>query len=114
MNQTEEESKIIYSFPRGENEKIQLALRPYKGRYYIDLRLWFQNAPESPLTPTKKGVSFSSDSIADLKEGVRQLDLACAALKQPAENPKTDTRPRAQQGAYTRRPSSSWTQRSGG
>lgn len=115
MNQNEETATVVYSFPRGENEKIQFALRPYKGRYYIDLRLWFQGAPDSPYTPTKKGVSFSSDCIAELKEGVRHLDLACQGLKPPAEPaPRPESRSKTQQGSYPQRQTTPWSQRNRG
>ena len=118
MNQTEETSKVIFSFPRGENEKIQFALRPYKGRYYIDLRLWFQSTPDSPFTPTKKGISFPSSSVTKLKEGIHLLDLACQGLKPASESfPKPEPRsPQTPgpQSSYPRRQEQGWTRRSNG
>lgn len=82
MSQTAEAAnQLVYAFSRAEQEQIQLALRPYKGRFYIDLRLWYQEVPEGAFAPTKKGISFSTDLLPELREGIRRLEEACREVK---------------------------------
>ena len=69
----EQGTHIIHTFPRNEGEEIQLALRKYKGRYYIDLRLWFQNEKGTAFRPTRKGVFFSIDHLSDFQKAVDSL-----------------------------------------
>ena len=68
-----QDSRIIHAFSKNEGEEIQLALRKYNGKYYIDLRLWYQT-PEHPVyKPTRKGVFFPIERFSDLRKGVEQL-----------------------------------------
>lgn len=71
--QPEIESQFIHAFPRGKNEKIQLNVRKYKDRYYLDIRLWFQTPEDPQFRPTRKGVSFPLDFVNDLQQGIDRL-----------------------------------------
>ncbi len=114
MTQIEDSSQPVYSFARGENEQIRLELRPYKGRFYIDLRLWFQNTPHSPFSPTTKGISFSSDHLEELNEGVKRLNAACLnlnpGLAKADESPQNRAKP--VQNSAPRRQTQTWPNRS--
>ena len=80
-----EENKLIYSFPKSTGEEIQIALRKWQGKYYIDLRLWFESHQgEGGLKPTKKGVIFPMERLPEFKEGVDKLLLAWDKIPQPA------------------------------
>ena len=102
-NSAIEASDLIYSFPRGEKDEIQMAITKYKGRQYIDLRIWFQEPEKGTLIPSKKGISFSVDKLTDLKEGIKRIEAAC--LKQSA--PAPENRPAAS-AQYPKRQSSAW------
>lgn len=78
----EEESRIVYTLPRNEGEEIHFTLRKYKNRYYIDLRLWFQQEGETEFAPTKKGISLPADRLPELKEGLNQLSLALSKAQE--------------------------------
>jgi hypothetical protein len=78
----EEESRIVYTLPRNEGEEIHFTLRKYKGRYYIDLRLWFQQEGETEFAPTKKGISLPAERLPELKEGLNQLGLAMSKVQE--------------------------------
>ncbi len=64
---------FIYSFPKGNDEKVQFAVRVYKGKRYIDLRVWFEDKRSKSLKPTKKGIFFNAEHINELKRGVEAL-----------------------------------------
>ena len=64
------ESRLIYTFPRGLGEEIQIALRKYHGKHYIDIRVWFQEKKSKEFRPTRKGISFPALQTTELKRGV--------------------------------------------
>lgn len=69
----DQESQLIHAFSRNPNEKIHLAVRKYKGKFYVDLRLWFQTKDDPTFRPTKKGVSFHMGHLPELSRGVTRL-----------------------------------------
>lgn len=83
-----EDSCLIYSFPRGKGEEIQASIRKYKGKYFIDLRLWFQSHNEHTLLPTKKGVSFSVDQAQELRKAAERLCKAVKRIEVKEDNDK--------------------------
>ena len=69
-----EENKLVYSFPKGTGEEIQIAVRKWEGKYYIDLRQWFESKQEEGrLKPTRKGIIFPMERLPEFKEGVDRL-----------------------------------------
>ena len=81
----DEQTHLIYSFPKGADECVQLSVRQYKGNHYIDLRVWFQNGADSALKPTKKGVFLPIDHLTELKKGVDLLCKNAPKFKVPGE-----------------------------
>ena len=65
-----QESKVIYSFPKGNGEELQISLRNFKDKYYIDLRVWYQSKSDQNFLPTKKGICLTLDKIPELYKGV--------------------------------------------
>lgn len=73
---TQQEEAVVlarHRFPRSESEEIQMALRQYRGKYYVDLRLWFQPKDNPEMRPTKKGISILASQLTNLKEGIQNL-----------------------------------------
>ena len=68
-----EDNYLVYSFPRCEGEDIQVAVRKYKGKYYVDVRLWYLSKNEQTLLPTKKGVSFPIEKALELQKAAERL-----------------------------------------
>ena len=81
----EQESRLIYAFPRGQDEEVQIAVRKYKSRYYMDLRVWFKAKGEDALYPSKKGISIALDQLPELRKGMDRLSKASENLRQDAE-----------------------------
>ena len=77
----EQETRLIYSFPRAKGEEVQIALRKYHGRVYIDMRIWYQAKNESQFRPTRKGLFFSVDHSTELKKGIDRLAKATEEVK---------------------------------
>ena len=85
----ENESRLMHAFPRGEGEEVQMALRKYKGRYYFDLRVWYQPEGDSTFKPTKKGISLRPDQLGELRKGLERTWKALETLPQSKDQETT-------------------------
>jgi hypothetical protein len=65
---------LIGEIERGETEVLRVSTEEYKGRKYIDVRIYFEN-DEGEWKPTKKGVTIQPDRLDDF------LDLIKKAAK---------------------------------
>jgi hypothetical protein len=65
---------LIGEIERGETEVLRVSAEEYKGRKYIDVRIYFEN-DEGEWKPTKKGVTIQPDRVEDF------LDLIKKAAK---------------------------------
>ena len=84
----DQESLLVYSFPRGRGEEYQMYLRKYNSKYYADVRIWFSPNPKDvPLRPTHKGVSFSVHQLPELSKGLERLLKAAEKLGTPVQTP---------------------------
>ncbi len=81
---------LVYAFPRGLGEEVQIAIREFKGKYYVDLRVWFQAKNETVFRPTKKGVFFGMSHVEEFRKGVERL--AKAAERFRVEEPQPVSR----------------------
>ncbi|MDD5670640.1 MAG: transcriptional coactivator p15/PC4 family protein [Candidatus Omnitrophica bacterium] len=80
-----EESQLIHAFSKGNNERIQMAVRKYNDRYYVDLRIWYQTKEDPAFRPTKKGLSFLIDYLPEMSQGVERLLRVRNKFKQTVE-----------------------------
>lgn len=56
---------ILGEIERNPTEVLRISLENFKGRDYIDLRIYFQD-DNGEWKPTKKGVTLSPDKIEDI------------------------------------------------
>ena len=66
------EPKILMTIPRSATEEIQIATNEYKGKKYLDLRVYYTTDDGLNWNPTKKGVTVSPDKLAELKTAIEQ------------------------------------------
>ena len=64
------EAKILANIPRSATEEIQIAINEYKGKQYLDLRVYYTTDDGLNWNPTKKGVTFSPERLIDLKAAI--------------------------------------------
>jgi hypothetical protein len=68
------DDKKFYSFKRNENEEVRIALREYKGKEYVDIRIFFKSEDgKGQLIPSKKGVTVSKEQHNDLRKGLKEI-----------------------------------------
>jgi hypothetical protein len=65
-----DEGKMIATIPRSATEQLQIAIKEYKGKSYLDLRIFYTTDDGATWLPTKKGVTCSPDNIELLKDAV--------------------------------------------
>jgi hypothetical protein len=66
---------IIGDIERGETEVLRVSAEEYKGRKYIDIRIYFEN-DEGEWKPTKKGVTVQPDKVEDFLELIKKAGKA--------------------------------------
>ena len=69
----DQQSRLIHSFARNEHEKVNLTIRKYKGKHYLDLRIWFQAKDDANYLPTRKGLTLPMESLPELNQGINRL-----------------------------------------
>ncbi len=64
------DAKILANIPRSATEEIQIAINEYKGKKYLDLRVYYTTDDGLNWNPTKKGVTFSPEKLIELKSAI--------------------------------------------
>ena len=68
----DQQSRLIHSFARNEHEKVNLTIRKYKGKHYLDLRIWFQAKDDANYLPTRKGLTLPMESLPELNQWLEE------------------------------------------
>jgi hypothetical protein len=66
------DNKIIASIPRSATEEIHIQINEYKGKKYLDMRVYYTTDDGINWNPTKKGVTFSPDKLDELKQAIEE------------------------------------------
>jgi len=69
------QDKVVSSFKRNPTEEVRATLKEFRGRRYLDLRIYYQD-DQGEWKPTRKGVSLSTDFMGELKEAVTAMETA--------------------------------------
>lgn len=82
-----DDRKILHEFKRNAEETMRVSLSTFKGRTYVDLRLFYTD-DNGELQPTKKGVTITPDLWDSFREGVAKAEeeLQAKNLWHPAES----------------------------
>lgn len=64
------EKQLLASIERNATEELQIAINEYKGKQYVDLRIFYTNDEGDTWNPTKKGVTVAPDKIDDVIEAL--------------------------------------------
>ena len=61
------DAKILATIERSDTEQLQISISEYKGRSYLNMRIFYTTDNGATWIPTKKGVTFAPEQI-DLLE----------------------------------------------
>lgn len=67
-----QEPKIIATIPRSATEQLQIAINEYKGKSYLDMRIFYTTDDGASWLPTKKGVTCSPENIETLRDAIEE------------------------------------------
>ena len=65
------ENKLISTIERSSTEQLQIAVKEFKGKKYLDLRIFYTTDDGASWLPTKKGVTVSPNHLSILKEAIK-------------------------------------------
>jgi len=83
------DDRVIDSFKRNATEEVRAALRTYRGRQYMDLRIYYQD-DAGEYKPTKKGINLSVELLGELTRMVDKLAQAVEAERPAAAGPAAE------------------------
>jgi len=65
------DAKILATIDRNDTEQLQISISEYKGKSYLNMRIFYTTDGGSSWLPTKKGVTFTPDQIDLLEEAIQ-------------------------------------------
>lgn len=66
------EAKILAVIERSDTEQLQISISEYKGKSYLNFRIFYTTDGGESWLPTKKGVTFAPDQIDLLEEAIQE------------------------------------------
>lgn len=67
-----DEAKILATIPRSATEQLQISINEFKGKSYLDMRIFYTTDDGASWLPTKKGVTCSPENIELLKDAIEE------------------------------------------
>ncbi len=77
-----DEGKMLATVPRSDTERMQIAVKEFKGRSYLDMRIFYTTDEGETWLPTKKGVTCSPENLEILRDAI---DEAIKEFSTPEE-----------------------------
>lgn len=69
------EPQVVHSFEKNPTEQVRVSITVFKGKEYVDLRIYYKGDDEE-FHPSKKGLTLSVDLFEELEAGVQKLKEA--------------------------------------
>ena len=64
------DAKILATIDRSDTEQLQISVSEYKGKSYLNMRIYYTTDEGATWLPTKKGVTFSPEQLDILTEAI--------------------------------------------
>ncbi len=65
------DAKLLAAIERSDTEQLQISVSEYKGKSYLNMRIFYTTDGGSTWLPTKKGVTFTPDQLDLLEEAIQ-------------------------------------------
>ncbi|MBS6602318.1 MAG: transcriptional coactivator p15/PC4 family protein [Brachyspira sp.] len=66
------DAKILATIDRSDTEQLQISVSEYKGRSYLNMRIFYTTDDGATWLPTKKGVTFAPDQLDLLMDAIEE------------------------------------------
>jgi hypothetical protein len=74
------EDKVVASFKRNPTEEVRAGIKEFKGRRYIDLRIYYMD-DQGEWKPTRKGISLATDFMPELRNAVDNIEKELKSME---------------------------------
>lgn len=74
-------SKLIATIDRSDRERLQIAINEYKGRSYLDMRIFFTIDGGENWRPTQKGVTCAPEGLETLRDAIEEAMKEFTAIE---------------------------------
>ena len=71
-NAMADESTLVHSFQKNALEEVRISISSYKGRKYLDIRVYYQG-DDGEYKPSKQGVALSPELLPELETAIAKL-----------------------------------------
>ncbi len=65
------DAKLLAAIERSDTEQLQISISEYKGKSYLNMRIFYTTDDGATWLPTKKGVTFTPDQLDLLEEAIQ-------------------------------------------
>ena len=72
QDQEQQPPHVVHVIPKGERHEVRVSLSKYRGRTFVDLRLFIVDG-QGEWIPTRKGVTVDVRQLEELEEAVLKL-----------------------------------------
>lgn len=69
---SKDEAVVVHSFPKNPLEEVRSSVTVFKGKKYVDLRVYYKG-DDGEFRPSKKGLTIALDLFPELEEAMRKL-----------------------------------------
>ena len=66
------DAKILATIERSDTEQLQISISEYKGRSYLNMRIFYTTDDGATWLPTQNGVTFAPEQIDLLEEAIQE------------------------------------------
>ncbi len=66
------DAKLLAAIERSDTEQLQSSISEYRGKSYLNMRIFYTTDDGATWLPTKKGVTFTPDQLDILTEAIEE------------------------------------------
>ena len=66
------DAKLLAAIERSDTEQLQISISEYRGKSYLNMRIFYTTDDGQTWLPTKKGVTFPPEQIDMLEEAIQE------------------------------------------
>ena len=66
------DAKLLAAIERSDTEQLQISISEYRGKIYLNMRIFYTTDDGQTCLPTKKGVTLNTEQIDMLEEAIQE------------------------------------------
>jgi len=82
---------IIKEIDKGNGEFVRVEISEFKGKHYLNLRIWYTDKNSGELRPSPKGVAVKLELYPEIKEAILMAENEVNQLLSATPTPSGET-----------------------